>query len=275
VNWYDASFTGQTSAAATATAGRPDVAVRNLAVTPGDYSPYCITTPVNPKLPGGGGQQLCGLFDLNPNRVGQVNNLVTFKGNYGNPKEYYDGIDLTFNARILRNGSLLSGGMNTGRLVYDNCFVVNSPQDLFDCRVVQPFQPQFKLQGVFSLPKGFQASATWQNLPGIEIDAIYNAPNAVIAPSLGRNLSAGANATASVWLIPPQTQFEPRLSQTDARIGKVLKVGRIKVQGNFDIYNLFNANNILGLNLTYGPAWLTPTQILAGRLFRGNVQIDF
>ena len=33
VNWYDASFTGQTNAAATATAGRPDVAVRNLAVT--------------------------------------------------------------------------------------------------------------------------------------------------------------------------------------------------------------------------------------------------
>ena len=32
----------------------------NLAVAPGDYSPYCITAPTDPRLPGGGGNQVCG-----------------------------------------------------------------------------------------------------------------------------------------------------------------------------------------------------------------------
>jgi hypothetical protein len=30
----------------------------NTLVTPTDYDPYCITTPVDSRLPGGGGQEL-------------------------------------------------------------------------------------------------------------------------------------------------------------------------------------------------------------------------
>ena len=43
--------------------------IDNTAVAPSDYSPYCVTTPVDSRLPGGGGQPLCGLFDLNPPQV--------------------------------------------------------------------------------------------------------------------------------------------------------------------------------------------------------------
>ena len=50
----------------------------NLAVTPADYDPYCVTMPVDPGLPGGGGNQLCGFYDLSLSKVGQVTNLVTF-----------------------------------------------------------------------------------------------------------------------------------------------------------------------------------------------------
>ena len=41
----------------------------NLAVTPADYDPYCITAPRDPRLPGGGGYQVCGLYDIKPETV--------------------------------------------------------------------------------------------------------------------------------------------------------------------------------------------------------------
>jgi hypothetical protein len=43
----------------------------------------------------------------------------------------------------------------------------------------------------------------------------------------------------------------------------------------FDIYNVFNAATILGVNTTYGATWLTPTSVLGGRLLKFGTQINF
>src|SRR5207247_4538144 len=58
-------------------------ALDNLATTPADFDPYCITAPVDPRLPGGGGNQICGLYDINPAKFGRVDNLVTNATHYG------------------------------------------------------------------------------------------------------------------------------------------------------------------------------------------------
>ena len=42
---------------------------------------------------------MSGLFDLNPSRVGQVSNLVTFADNFGKQIEHWNGVDVTVNAR--------------------------------------------------------------------------------------------------------------------------------------------------------------------------------
>ena len=36
----------------------------NLDVAPTDFEPYCVTAPLDPRLPDGGGQQICGLYDI-------------------------------------------------------------------------------------------------------------------------------------------------------------------------------------------------------------------
>ena len=69
--------------------------------------------------------------------------------------------------------------------------------------------------------------------------------------------------------------FEGRINQLDLRLTKTFRVGRSRFQGSFDIYNLLNASSILAINTRYGPAWLTPTQILDARLFKFALQANF
>src|SRR5919201_3917969 len=85
----------------------------NLAVTPEDYSPYCVTAPADPRLPRNvSGRQICGLYDINPNKFGQADNLVTLASRYGKQTEIYTGADVSINARLRK--LTLGGGWNIG-----------------------------------------------------------------------------------------------------------------------------------------------------------------
>ena len=254
-------------------------ATDNLLVTPADYDPYCITAPVDSRLPGGGGYELCGLYDIRPSKFGQVDNSVTQASHFGRQRETYTGIDAAVTARFGRGGNL-SGGISTGRTM-TQCVSPDLPEIQF-CTNEPPFwQPQYKLAVVYPLPWwGIQAAANFQNLQGIPIAATYLATNAQIAPSLGRNLAAcgtrvPCTATATINLIEPNKTFEDRLNQIDVRFAKTLGLGTTRLQGTFDIYNLFNANTVLTINSRYGPSWLRPANILGARLFKIGAQLEF
>ena len=259
------------------------LATDNLAVTPADHDEYCITAPVDSRLPNSG-QQLCGLFDVKPALFGQVDNLITQTSHYGNRSEVYNGVDVTLNARFGQGGQF-SGGLNVGRMVIDDCVVVDSPQSARDgfCKVTPPWSAssQVKFMAVYPMPWDFQTSLIYQNSPGVPITAGYVARNAEIAPSLGRNLAAcgttgpACNATVTIPLIRNQSMFEDRLQQVDLRLARLFRVGNIRVRGNLDIHNIFNASTILNLNRGYGPAWLNVVQIMGGRLVKVGAQLDF
>ncbi len=262
-------------------------ATDNQLVTPANYEPYCITAPVDSRLPNSG-QQVCGLYDITPTLFGQVDNLVTQSSHYGKQTEVYNGVDVTLSARFGQGGQF-SGGLSVGRTVTDNCYqngdpslfasgaAVTTPRTQAFCHISPPWSAgtQVKFLIVYPLPWKLQASATYQNIPGIPITASYVATNAEIRPSLGRSLAAGANATATIDLIPSNTLFEDRIQQVDFRATRILQVGKFKVRGNFDLYNLFNASPILSINTRYGAQWLNVQQILAGRLFKFGGQLDF
>jgi hypothetical protein len=104
------------------------------------------------------------------------------------------------------------------------------------------------------------------------------ATNAVIAPSLGRNLSTGANGTATVNIIKPGTEFGSRFNQIDLRFAKTFSVSRTRIKGMVDIYNTLNDNTVVAWNNTYGTNganWLQPQAIIAGRLVKFGFQLDF
>ena len=263
------------------------LATDNQLVTPANYNPYCIAAPVDSRLPDSG-QRLCGLYDLTPTLFGQVSNLVTQASHYGKQTEVYNGLDVTLNARFGKGGQL-SGGLSVGRTVTDNCFVVTSPQQTRPgfCHVSPPWSAgtQVKFGAVYPLLWDLQASAIYQNIPGLAVTASYSATNAEIRPSLGRDLgscrgAATCNGTVTIELIPPNTLFEDRLQQVDFRFTRTFRLrGTAKVQGNFDAYNMLNGSTILSENTRYslpnGGQWANVIQIMGGRLFKFSARLDF
>jgi hypothetical protein len=247
----------------------------NLLVTSADYSPFSITAPVDPRLPGGGGYVVSGLYDLNPNKVGQVNNLIRFASGFGNQIQHWNGFDVTVDARV-RQGVVLQGGLSSGRTTTDNCDVVtkvDNPSPLY-CHVDTQFLTQVKMLGAYTIPKvAVQIAGTFQSIPGPQIAANYNAPNALVAPSLGRPLSGGAQ-NVTVNLVEPGTMYGERSNQVDLRLSKLFTWNRLRTAVNFDLYNALNASPVLTLNNNYA-AWQVPLSILAARLFKFSVQLDF
>src|SRR5678816_652801 len=232
----------------------------NLAIAPADFSPYCITSPSHPHLPSDvSGKQICGLYDLNPAKFGLVDNLVEQASKYGKYKEHYNGIDASVNFRFGRGG-LVQGGMSTGSQSINKCFIVDSPQDMYQCDVASPWSgtTQYKFSGIYPIAWDLQLSGTYQDSSPIPTTAGFVATNAQIATTLGRNLGAcgtrvPCTATSTIELIPAGTFFrESRIRQLDLRLTRNFRRGGLRLQPQVDLYNLFNSNPVLAMTTRYG-----------------------
>jgi hypothetical protein len=271
----------------------------NLATGAADYSEFSVTAPVDPRLPEGGGYVISGLYDLNPDKVGQVDNYTTFARDYGDQVHNWHGVDATINMR-LDNGLMLQGGMSTGRTLTDNCGIhaqlpevqgdgyeahsldrraVSSGLDSNPfCRVETPFLTQFKALGTYTVPRlDVLLAATVISFPGPERLANYVVPSSQVEASLGRPLSGGA-ANVTVPLFRPGQEYGERAAMIDLRVGKILRFAGLRTVLNLDIYNALNSNEVTAETHNYGTSgstWLRPIAIVGGRLFKFSVQADF
>jgi hypothetical protein len=265
----------------------------SVLVGPNQYNTYCVDAPNDARLPGGGGERICGLKDVaSPALAGQLNadRLTTFASNYGDQFERWNGVDLTVNARLPE--LLLQGGVSTGRTYENDCAVVRNVPEAAPgargaanserfCETQSPFLTQFKLLGAYTLPYDIQLSGTFQTSAGPEITAAGTFLNAQISPSLGRNLSAGQSAT--VGLVEPKTEYGERLHQLDLRFAKRFSVNRMRVQATLDLYNALNGNTVLvqsnqygaTIGATAGNVWQRPQAILPARIVKVGMQVNF
>lgn len=265
----------------------------NRVLGPEDFDKFDVTTPLDPRLPGGGGYVVHGMYNLNPAKFGlPSNNVETRASNYGDRTEYWHGADVNVAMRFIP-GLLLQGGTSTGRTVQDNCDLqANVPEPaesratsglittanvtaLEYCHTATNWLTQIKLLGSYTIPRiDVRVSGTLQNLPGPPILANYNLPTAVAAQTLGRPLSGGA-ANVSVGLIAPGTMYGDRLNQVDFRLAKLLRFGRTRTTVNVDFYNALNVSTVLSQNNTFGPVWQRPSAILTPRFAKVSLQFDF
>jgi hypothetical protein len=265
----------------------------NMLAQASDYTSYSITAPKDPRLPGGGGYVISGLYDANPSVAGQINNLIIDSQGYGKWYQYFNGVDITLNVRT-RGGLTLQGGTSTGQNVVDNCEVranlpelnvtvgaglvgsTVSPTSPY-CHVGYGILTQLRGLGAYTIPKiDLQLSAVFQSKPGALLAANYAVPAAVVAQSLGRPPS-GNVTNVTINLVAPGSMYGDRLNQLDFRVAKILKFSRTRTTVGVDIYNVLNSSAILTYNTGFVPngPWLQPNAVLTGRMARISAQFDF
>jgi hypothetical protein len=205
---------------------------------------------------------------------------VTKAENYGEQSRRWNGVEFNVTARV-RGGLTVQGGTSTGQLVTDRCDIRRQVPEIAPlnpyCREEPPFTTQARGLASYIIPKlEVQIGATFQSLAGDVLAANYGFPNAVIAPSLGRNLSGNAQV-ATVNLVEPGEVLGDRINQIDLRIGKLVRFAGLRSQFSVDLYNALNSNAVQTYNQTFivNGAWLTPTAILPARFAKLTVQIDF
>lgn len=94
--------------------------------------------------------------------------------------------------------------------------------------------------------------------------------------SAGTSPRAGARATANVELVTPQSEFrEGRITQLNFAVNRVFRVGTTRVQPRFELHNALNSAAILAINPRYGPAWEQVRTVLAPRMAKFALQVDF
>ena len=266
----------------------------NRLVGPGDFDEFCVTAPTDTRLGGVSGSEVCGLYDLNPAKLGQVETFSTAAENFGEWNEMWQGIDLTMNASFDRY--TLSGGLSSGTVgnMRNACFTVDSPQGdvLGDragrarpvapgghhCEFRPPWRNNVKFHGTVSLPWDFDLALTFLRLPGPEILADQTYRNGNIGSAvrfLDPSRTAFSGGSVNVPLLAPGEIYNEPLYQMDARLAKVFPAGGVRSRITLDIANLFNANTVLLQNNAFGSNWLRPSQILIGRLFKLGFSIDF
>jgi hypothetical protein len=265
----------------------------NLAVQASDYTAYSITAPLDPNLPGGGGYTVSGLYDVDPAKFGQIDNLTTFASNFGQWYEHFNGVDITLNVRT-QGGLTFQGGTSTGQSVADNCDVrANLPELVATigggnnttpvntttpyCHHASGFLTQFRGLASYVVPKiDVQVSGVYQNKPGPMLAANYAVPSAVVAQSLGRP-PAGNVPNVTVNLLEPGELYGDRIGQLDLRVAKILRYGRTRTTVGLDIYNALNASTVLVYNSTFVPGgtWQQPRSIITGRLIRIGGEMSF
>jgi hypothetical protein len=266
----------------------------NLRQSVADLTPFSIVAPSDPRLPGGGGYVISGLYNPVQAVASLANNFNTLASNYGTQYQYSNGVLLDVSSRF--RGMTLKGGMTAGDTVQDNCEIRARIPELTVGNSsaagppVTPTTPYCHIStglvwrstalGTYIIPRiDLQVSGTWRSDQGAPLVANYSVQTGTVATQgpqpLGRPLSNGAGF-AVVNLIPPGTMYGDRVNELNFKIARIVKIGRTRMNAGAEIYNALNSSAVLAYNPTFiqNGTW-RPTAILTSRFVKLTAQVDF
>ncbi len=279
------------------------------------YDFFSVVAPTDPRLPGGGGYRVLGLYDSKPTLVPAQASAQTFwdARNY-----HWDGFDVNFNYRGPQ-GLFAQAGTGTSRAERDDCDSLLDPPNVrgregaayqAGCLSLQPWRTTVRGSITYVVPKlDILVSTVFQSLPGAEQTAqlTYSKdqvtwgtasratapcpPPPPGAPSLGVGCFIAAQGggfgatttTVPVQLLLSNELFGERVTTFDVKLAKNIRFSGRRLNLGVDVYNVFNADAITSYRSEYTdnvntPAveqWLDPMGLVSPRFLRLQIQFNF
>jgi hypothetical protein len=266
-------------------------------VTFDTYQPYSITAPLDPRLDGGGGYQIDGLYD--PRTTLSTLNYLTLEDEAHHRTVKWQGLDINLTARMT-NGLIMRGGFVQASTLTDTCkTVVDNPEVLRTCHNETPFATNMKFSAIYTTPKvfgkdwtdGFVTSVIVNTRPQNAKSAQYAVPNSQLQAALGRaptgstvtNGVAQGNTTKDI-LQGDDLNSSPYLDyqwNADLRVSKVLRIMNKRLDVGVDVFNFLNIAAITGRDTAFTTTgvntanWQRPTAVQSARFAKVYFQFDF
>jgi hypothetical protein len=243
---------------------------RNLAYdSVADYAPYKIVGPTDARLPGGGGEVIT-MNNLNPAKLlVPTDNVSTFSTAR---TRVYNGIEVSGNAR-LSHGGFIFGGITSERTATNECDIAGTtPDNLRFCEKTPPLRALYKASAGVTVPYEIQVSGSVQAVPGGDLSANFTYNSAYA----GITLTSPNQRTVN--LVTPNTLFLDYQTQVDARLSRAFRIGRRRLQGYMDIFNILNGSTVVSVNQSYSLTnnqWLNPLVVMQARRFQFGGRLDF
>ena len=238
---------------------------RNIQRTINTVVPQNAFVPRDITDPRGNGQ-LITVYDIEPQWLGQLGqNLQTVSSDINSRS--YIGYDLLLNSR-LKNGAIINGGVSVGKFAVNTCDVFNPNERRF-CDTAPyeiPWQPTFKVSGVYPLPYGIRASGVFQSALFAYQDTYLI--NRTVAPGL-------VMTSVTAQLDPPNSTFYPRANQLDVGVAKTFKYGAATIIAALEIFNLTNVNTVQTWVTAWGPNLHNVNTNTLGRLIRPTITVNW
>jgi carboxypeptidase family protein len=271
----------------------------DLNIGPSDMTAFMVNVPTDSlgRLPNGNSQQVGPLFNKTPAAATRPQNLLLRSTkDIGDDRRVFNGVDVTFNVRNVK-GVTFSGGTSTGKVENDWCDIRNAVPENGNfatnpyCNVSSPFQTSFNGQASYVIPRadvlvstvyrdrpilnGTPNNASTDQLGGslpanfsINPASATDATAQAIAQQIGRPLTGGL---ITVNVVAPGTFYPGRNRQLDLSFKKIVRLGRQRLTGGLDVYNVMNQNTVLFYNTTFVPnvaGYLAPFAYMNPRVFR-------
>jgi hypothetical protein len=260
----------------------------NLAISPNDVASYSLKVPADSRLPNAGGT-VSGLYNVNPNAFGQVNNLIRATKDVGDDTRVFNGVDINLNIRGA-HGFTFQGGTSTGKVVDDWCEIRTAVPESYllnpYCRNESPFLTAFRALATYTIPRiDVNLSTVFQDKPNIgtdqadSLDATYTLTQTELdaaAGQIGRPLTT--TGALQVNLLQPGKLYGDRIRQLDLSVKKIIRFGGPRLTLGVDFYNLMNNNVTLAFNSTFVPGtagWGFPTSYMNPRTTRLNAEFSW